>query len=59
MYAWRRKLDYAIILQPKYFTGENIPIYATCMYFFAHAQHSHKVSVMQQSDLCESTCMVV
>ena len=24
---WRRKLDYAKILQAKYFTGENIPIY--------------------------------
>ena len=26
---WRRKLDYAKILQAKYFTGENIPIYGT------------------------------
>ena len=26
---WRRKLDYAKILQVKYFTGENILIYST------------------------------
>ena len=27
--VWRRKLDYAKILQVKYFAGENIPIYGT------------------------------
>ena len=32
----RRKLEYVKILQAKYFTGENIPIYGTmyeCMYY--------------------------
>ena len=34
MCPWRRKLDYAKILQPKYFTDENIPIYG--MMFQVH-----------------------
>ena len=35
MCAWRRKLDYAKILRPKYFTSENIPIYGTAFEFTA------------------------
>ena len=29
--VWQQTLDYAKNLQVKYFTGENIPIYGTCI----------------------------
>ena len=54
--VWRRNLEYVKILQAKYFTGKNIPIYGNLMYNMQVKKHSEvSVQICGTTEACIAT----